>query len=417
MKNPPAMKKLLLLLTAVLISFANATAQSCLPEGITFSTQEQIDNFQTNYPGCTEIEGDVTIFGNDITNLNGLSALTFIGGDIEILSNPALTSMTGLDNLTSVGGSVFIVANAALTSMTGLDKLTSTGGEVVIFSNHALISLTGLNSLTSVGGNLNIGWILGGNSSLSSLTGLESLTSVGGSLEITLSDLAHLAGLNQLTTVGGHLRLSQNSSLQNLTGLENLVSTGGSIFISDNGLLTNLVGLNNLNSIAGSLIIAYNNALTGLAGLENIAANTITDLYIANNTSLSTCDVQSICDYLVAPNGTVDISNNAPGCNSLAEVIEECMVTVEEITPPESFSVFPNPANDRLTVQLLLEKPESVRIAILNAAGQQMALLADDQPKAGDFRTEIDISKWPSGVYLCWAEVGREIVSHKIIKY
>ena len=33
----------------------------CLPEGITFTTQEQIDNFQTNYPGCTEIEGDVYI--------------------------------------------------------------------------------------------------------------------------------------------------------------------------------------------------------------------------------------------------------------------------------------------------------------------------------------------------------------------
>ena len=33
----------------------------CLPEGITFSTQAEIDNFQTNYPGCTEIEGDVVI--------------------------------------------------------------------------------------------------------------------------------------------------------------------------------------------------------------------------------------------------------------------------------------------------------------------------------------------------------------------
>jgi hypothetical protein len=410
------MKKSILLIAAVLISFAAATAQSCLPEGIIFSTQEQIDNFQTNYPGCTEIEGDVTIFGNDITNLNGLSVLTFIGGDIDILSNAVLTSMNGLNNLTSAGGSVWIVANAVLTSMTGLNKLTSTGGEVVIFSNHALISLTGLDSLTSVGGNLIIGWILGGNSSLSSLTGLESLTSVGGSLEITLSDLAHLNGLSQLNAVEGDLRLTQNSSLQNLTGLENLVSTGGGIFISDNGLLTNLVGLNNLNSIAGSLIIAYNNALTGLAGLENIAASTIANLYIANNTSLSTCDVQSICDYLVAPNGTVLIENNAPGCNSPEEVIEACLITVDEITPPESFSVFPNPANDRLTIQLLLEKPEPIRIAILNAAGQQMAFLADEQPKVGEYKSEIDISKWPAGVYLCRVLVGKEIFTQKILK-
>ena len=48
----------------------------CLPEGITFTTQEEIDNFQSNYPGCNEIEGDVEINGDDITNLNGLNVLT-----------------------------------------------------------------------------------------------------------------------------------------------------------------------------------------------------------------------------------------------------------------------------------------------------------------------------------------------------
>jgi hypothetical protein len=52
-----------------------AAGQSCLPEGITFSSQEQIDNFQTNYPDCIEIEGGVLIEGNDITNLEGLSLL------------------------------------------------------------------------------------------------------------------------------------------------------------------------------------------------------------------------------------------------------------------------------------------------------------------------------------------------------
>lgn len=54
-------------------------SQPCLPEGITFNTQEQIDNFQINYPNCTEIEGGVLIEGTDITNLNGLSVITSIG--------------------------------------------------------------------------------------------------------------------------------------------------------------------------------------------------------------------------------------------------------------------------------------------------------------------------------------------------
>jgi len=76
------MKNLVIALLTIHCSLftAHSFSQPCLPSGITFSTQEQIDNFQTNYPNCTEIEGDVIIEGNDITNLDGLSVLTAIGG-------------------------------------------------------------------------------------------------------------------------------------------------------------------------------------------------------------------------------------------------------------------------------------------------------------------------------------------------
>ena len=63
----------------IALFFFTTTAQSCLPEGIVFTNQSQIDQFQINYPNCTEIEGDVVIgfwLGTNITNLNGLSILT-----------------------------------------------------------------------------------------------------------------------------------------------------------------------------------------------------------------------------------------------------------------------------------------------------------------------------------------------------
>jgi hypothetical protein len=52
------MKKLIFLLALVAMSHSIVFSQGCLPEGITFTTQEEIDNFQTNYLGCTRIEGD-----------------------------------------------------------------------------------------------------------------------------------------------------------------------------------------------------------------------------------------------------------------------------------------------------------------------------------------------------------------------
>ena len=88
--------------------------------------------------------------------------------------------------------------------------------------------------------------------------------------------------------------------------------------------MTTLSGLDNLNSISGGIEIGGNESLTSLTGLENINAGTIDELQIMFNYSLSSCEVESICDYLVIPNGNIYIYNNAPGCNSQQEVEEAC---------------------------------------------------------------------------------------------
>ena len=72
------MNKFTATIVLALFAFVFVSAQGCLPEGITFTTQEEIDNFQVNYPGCTQIGGDVTI-GSDwwspsnIVSLEGLN--------------------------------------------------------------------------------------------------------------------------------------------------------------------------------------------------------------------------------------------------------------------------------------------------------------------------------------------------------
>jgi hypothetical protein len=104
------MKKVIIAITLSLI-IISGYSQSCLPEGITFETQAQIDSFQINYPNCKEIEGDVYIGaegGSSITNLNGLNVITSIDGSLHIgwvggswphhYNNPLLTSLSGLSN-------------------------------------------------------------------------------------------------------------------------------------------------------------------------------------------------------------------------------------------------------------------------------------------------------------------------------
>jgi hypothetical protein len=142
------MRKMFLLLFGLILSFT-ASSQSCLPQGITFNWQADIDSFSTNYPGCTKIGGDVTISSFDITNLNGLSVLTSIGGSLSIYAD-VLKNLAGLENLTSIGGGLIIQSNDSLTNLAELENLTSVGN-IWLRYNHSLASLSGLDNVTTFG--------------------------------------------------------------------------------------------------------------------------------------------------------------------------------------------------------------------------------------------------------------------------
>jgi hypothetical protein len=319
------MKKIILSVIAAAIGYCIAFTQPCLPEGITFTTQEQIDNFQTNYPDCKEIEGGVSIGqgGGDITNLNGLSVLTSIGDYLFIQFNDALTSLSGLENVTSIGNLLWIRYNISLTSLSGLENVTSIGGDLEISGNDVLTNLNGLENFTSIGGDL----IIMGNYSLTSLSGLENVTSIGGSLIIQYNDaLTSLSGLENVISIGGGLNIMANYPLTSLNGLENVTSIGGGLFIQYNDALTSLSGLENVTSIEGGLNIMGNYSLTSLLGLDNLTSIG-GELWITDNNSLSTCEAEWLCSYLSNPSGSINIFGNAEGCSNPPEVAEACGIT------------------------------------------------------------------------------------------
>lgn len=363
---------------------------SCLPEGITFTNQTEIDNFQTNYPNCTEIDGDVTISGDDIGNLNGLSVLTSIGGYFQIGKypysglNPSLTNLTRLDNVASIGGRLWVVGNELLTSLTGLGNVTSIGGNLSIYENAALTSLAGLDNLTYIETWLHIydnpylssceaqglcDYLLNPNGHVSihnNATGCNNPPEVANACGFTLpclpygkyylftqADIDNFAtDYPNCTELEGDVIIS-GDGITNLNGLSVLTSIGEDLIIGNylnnngNPNLTSLAGLEGLTSIGGYLGIGRNNTLTNLSGIDNIDANSMDALYIYDNISLSMCEVQSVCDYLSVPGGTVEISGNTTGCNSQEEVEQACLaLTVEEVNDNENYSIYPNPVKD-----------------------------------------------------------------------
>ncbi len=404
------MKKIVLVVIFYSLILVNASSQ-CPPGGITFVNQSAIDNFQINFPNCTEINGAVTINGDDITNLDGLSVLNSISGYLYINNCPTLISITGLSGLTNIGGYLNVWACPILPSLTGLHNVPSIGGYLVIALNDSITSLTGLDNITSVEGYISI-WF---NDVLTNLTGLDNLSSVGGNIEIIENDtLESLVGLENVSSIGGYLLIEDNKYLTSLIGLNNLTSINGYLDIYNNDILPSLTALENLNSISGILSIRNNYLLTSLAGLDNIEAASIIGLGIYYNYILSTCEVESVCDYLAISGGNIDIHNNAAGCNNQTEVEDACgIVLLNQSIFSNNIIISPNPLSTSTTIEFEILQPSKVIFSIFNNFGKQVKVI-QQKSNSGKQQLVWNAQGLPSGMYFFRLQAGDQVAQGKI---
>jgi hypothetical protein len=284
--------------------------------------------------------------------------------------NPSLVSLQGLNNLTTIGGGLYIMDNPLLVGLDDLENLASITGELRIVYNSSLESLAGLENIDSITETLRIGDWGGwpdnpscyGNQKLTDLQGLNGLEWIGGDLEIYCNDsLGSLAGLETLTTITGNIRI----------GCRLYTGPGG------------------------------NNLLTDISALENIQADSIDDLQIVNNESLSTCAIQSICDYLESPNGVVWIEYNASGCSSQEEVDSACVyVSVVEIPNMIELLVNPNPTNGLTSFGFRVPNSRHVKLKIFDLHGREVATVVDEVMPPGEHTVGFSASELPAGVYI-----------------
>jgi hypothetical protein len=313
------MKKLILLLAFVAISYSITFSQGCLPEGIVFTTQEQIDNFQANYPGCTEIEGDVLIgslSGNfNIMNLQGLNNIIKINGRLDIVGCHSIGDLEGLNSLTQVGDYLQINNCTELDNLSGLNSLTQVSGGFVVASNNMLTSVQALLSLSEIGGEF---WI-GNNVSLTSLEGLNNLIALDSSIKINgNSNLADISALENIdpNSIQTYIAIMNNFNLSNCaiqSICDYLENPTGLIFISSNA-----PGCNSKTEVEAACLTSVEdiNAKEEITIFPNPATNYITitlqkDLLIEEAIIYNPLGQKTLAAKLV--NNTMDVSKLKPG--------------------------------------------------------------------------------------------------------
>ncbi len=339
-----------------------------------------------------------------LLSLAELGNLVSVGGNLIIDRNASLTNLTGLENLTTVeGGNIEIGSgysywgyggNTSLISLEGLgnidansienlsvkfnnslstcdvqsicDYLSNPGGEVEIHNNAP-----GCNNPAEIANacGFQIPCLPFGNYYFTSQAEVDSFQvhypnciDLHGDVTICENDsgdITNLSGLYGVNSIGDDSRIINNELLTSLAGMNSLQTIGGSLnigsfYIGGNPSLINLTGLEGLNSIGGDLWIVGYNGLISLQGIENIEAETIQGLMCFNNPNLSTCEIQSICDYLANPQGWVHIYDNAPGCNSQEEVEDACWTSLDEKSYNDNLIIYPNPFSNAITIEFEL---------------------------------------------------------------
>lgn len=245
------------------------------------------------YFGCTAIIGDLIVHNYYGSDLSALSCLEVLGGSLFIVNAPNLTNLDGLDALQYVGEDLsiarsgpftsdassltdisalaklhvvvgsFAIRAPALTSLNGLEQLGAVGDNFEVELTERLTDLRGLSGLRGIGGDLLLKNVIG----LSNLQGLDALETIGGSLHLngTTALRTTIGALPAVSCIGGNIEVQgPNLALEFLDALPVLERVGGDVAISGNGLLRTISVLDNVAHVRGSIAVQENGALSQL---------------------------------------------------------------------------------------------------------------------------------------------------------
>lgn len=278
-------------------------------------------------------------------------------------------------------------------------------------------------------------WSTGANDTLQSIT-----VSTSGSYSVTVSNgFGCLAQAIQNVTV--YALPPIDAGLNDSTCLSvnaNLQATGGVSYIWHPG--TSLSDSTIANPIAGPTVTTtYTVIGTDAGGCSNTDSVTITVLgnpsvpMIVKGNDTLYCTPATYTSYQWYYNGSpisgatnpiyvytqngnyyVEVSNSL-GCSTVSTVTTVTDVGVEELNNYLSLSIYPNPANEFITIDLYSLKQDVYKLQLMNIAGQVM--YAENLNLNLPFiKKQIDLSALPQGIYLIQLSNEEGVYSKRIIK-
>ncbi len=311
--------------------------------------------------------------------------------NIEITHNDSLTSVVGLLGVEKVANHLILYGNPKLGSLLGLDSLTHTGA--IFFKGTNISSLLPLSKLDSIDFKLSIPDNLG---KIQTLEGLENLSYIKYGFRAYNKNLKDISALIVSPTYSGYTFTIRNCDSLNSTLHISNIYAPDFVKIYDNPSIKEITGFSDIDSLHQGLRISNNKNLERITGLKNLKYLKIGDpSSIKDNPNLT--NISGLCPLFTEGtiDGTIDIHDNAPGFNSVQEIIEWCMTPTENLPTYDAISVYPNPSSDAFQIEVpqdLIQVGMMVDLVDISGTSHFSARLHD-------IVSRISVSDLPPGLY------------------
>lgn len=330
--------------------------------GSNLTTQAEVNQYVSDYPGCEVVTGDLS-FDNDnidpITNVSGLSSLIKIDGNCVFYSLSSLSDIS-FNFLDSVNGVFFIDFDHVLNTVSA-NNLSYVGGmSITNYSNQPsnlsvslpnlkqahIIELSRIDEINiplleicnSININ-NVNTIIGFNE----ISGINNLSLIGGSItgfnslqtvnSFNLNIDNSINGFNSLTTFPSGLSWY---NLESFKGFNAVTQINNSLDIQSDTIdaFNSLTQVNGYINLTGTNIAGFN----ALQSAENLTINAsgnipqFNTLTTVNDISISsTQGINGFNSIQNAQNINITSSGNVSGFNALGNINSNISITAQDI--------------------------------------------------------------------------------------
>lgn len=359
----------------------NSYSQNC-SNNINLSSQIDVNDYIINY-GCDTIFQNLNIEGLDITNLQGLSNIKVIKGQLQIL-NTSLNDLSGLS--LTYAGSIRIINNTSLiyadiNSLIQIRTLNINAGQnLEIGNNPQLLKIGPFNNLDSIKvlvinncGSLDSIYgfpkvkhletlIIEDCTELEKINAFSNINSLNSLSLISLPEIESPAFINRIDSFNHKLELSNLSftnlnlfshlrkvSILRLTQLNNVVKIKfpnlqsaesifiennsnltsidsflilkktGDLFVSSNPFLENISYFPSFTSTYSSINLEDNPLLLDISGLFNLQY--INNIEFINNPQVNDCCFIAQLQRIGRVNSSIVLNNNGLQCSDVLDLL------------------------------------------------------------------------------------------------